>query len=224
MPSLTMVRGARRIFRAVAVAGGETAADDVDDRPLCTGDLLVTVGKLAEHPAREDLLEPAVEDPAREPRVEVGAEDTSGLPSLDHPLDRREPHPDLVHLLLQVRAARDLAHHHANEVGIVPPRAQQDLGDPAQLLVGRLVGLLDAREPPEQLSPVLAEERREHLLLGGEVVVEQAVRDPRLLGDVADARGVVAVPGEDANGGVDDEAALLLARGLPVAPRALACD
>ena len=80
------------------------------------------------------------------------------------------------------------------------------------------------REAPEQLAPVLAEERREHLLLGREVVVEQAVRDARLLGDVADAGGVVAVAREDAHGGVDDEAALLLAPGLTVAAGALARD
>ena len=55
-------------------------------------------------------------------------------------------------------------------------------------------------------------------------MVEKAVRDTRFLGDVTDARGVVAVSGKDANGGIDDQAALLLARGLPVAPRALACD
>ena len=55
-------------------------------------------------------------------------------------------------------------------------------------------------------------------------MVEQAVRDAGLLGDVADARGVVAVAGEDADGGVDDEAPLLLARGLPVTARALARD
>ena len=55
-------------------------------------------------------------------------------------------------------------------------------------------------------------------------MVEQAVRDACLLGDVADARGVVAVAGEDAHGRVEDEAALLLARGLPVAAGALARD
>ncbi len=123
-----------------------------------------------------------------------------------------------------MRAAGHLADHHADEVGIVPPGAQQDLGDPAQLLVGGLVGLLDPRETPEQLAPVLAEERRKHLFLGGEVVVEQAVRDTGFLRDVADARGVVAVAGEDAHGGVDDEASLLLTGGLPVAARTLARD
>src|SRR4051812_10625890 len=199
-----------------AAGAGETAADDIDDRPLSTGDLLVTVGKLAENPARQNLFQPAVEDPAREARVEVGAEHALRLAALDHPLDRGEPHLDVVDLLLQVRAARNLAHHHPDEVGIVPPRAQQDLGDPAQLLVGRLVRFLDPLEPPEQLAPVLAEERCQHRLLGGEVVVEEPVRDARLLGDVAHTGGVVAVPREDADGSVDDQATLLLARRLTV--------
>ena len=223
-PSLTMVATLEPSSASGVAADGETAADDVDDRPLCTGDLLVTVGKLAEHPARQDLLEPSVEDPARKSRVEVGAEDALRLPALDHPLDRREPHPELVDLLLEVGAARDLAHHHAHEVGIVAPRAEQDLGDPAQLLVGGLVGLLDLREALEQLAPVLAEEGREHRFLGREVVVEEAVRDARLLGDVADAGGVVAVPCEDADGGVDDQAALLLACRLTVSGGALLCS
>jgi len=40
-------------------------------------------------------------------------------------------------------------------------------------------------------------------------VVEQAVRDARVLGDVADARAVVTMLGEDANRGVEDEGALV---------------
>ena len=118
-------------------------------------------------------------------------------------------------------AARDIAHHHGDEVGVVAPRAKEDLGDPAQLLVGRLVRRSHLLEADEQVAPVLAEERREHLLLGREVVVEQAVGDARLLGDVADARGVVALAREDADGRLDDEAALLLAPGLALAGGAL---
>src|SRR5512132_4380576 len=53
----------------------EAAQDDVDDRALGTGDLLVAVGKPAHHPAGEDLLEAAVHHPARETRVELGPED-----------------------------------------------------------------------------------------------------------------------------------------------------
>ena len=55
-------------------------------------------------------------------------------------------------------------------------------------------------------------------------MVEQAVGDACLLGDVADAGGVVAVACEHAHGGVEDQAALLLAPGLTVAAGALARD
>ena len=95
--------------------------------------------------------------------------------------------PDLVELPLEVLAARDLAHHHAHQVGIVPPGTEQDLGHASELLLGRLRRRLDLVEALEQLAPVLAEDRREDLLLGGEVVVQQPVGDPCLLGDVADA-------------------------------------
>ena len=44
-------------------------------------------------------------------------------------------------------------------------------------------------------------------------MVEQAVRDPRLLGDVADAGRVVAAAREDADGRVEDDATLLRAAG-----------
>ena len=67
--------------------------------------------------------------------------------------------------------------------------------------------VLDRAEAPDELAPVLDEDRRKHLVLRGEVVVEEAVRDARVLGDVADARGVVAVLGEDADRGVEDERA-----------------
>ena len=123
----------------------------------------------------------------------------------------RKPSLHLVDLLLQVWAARHLAHHHGHERRVVPPGAQEDLRDAAQLLVGRLVRRLDGVEALEQLPPVLAEDRLQHLLLGGEVVVEEPVRDARLLGDVPDARGVVAGAGEHPDGRVEDEP-LLLAR------------
>src|SRR5512132_3643822 len=65
----------------------EAAQDDVDDRALGTGDLLVAVGQPAHHPARKDLLESTVDDPARQARVELGPEHALGLTLLDHPLD-----------------------------------------------------------------------------------------------------------------------------------------
>jgi hypothetical protein len=40
-------------------------------------------------------------------------------------------------------------------------------------------------------------------------VVEEPVRDSRLLGDVTDPRGVIALAREDADGRVEDEPALV---------------
>ncbi len=132
--------------------------------------------------------------------------------------------PNLVDLVVEVRAPRHLAHHHAHEIGVVAPRPEKDLGDPPQLLVGGLGRALDAGEAPEQLPPVLTEQRCQDLLLGREVVVEQTVRDTRLLGDVSDARRVIPTPGEDPDRSVEDETALLLARRLPIPSGALICD
>src|SRR6478736_3479762 len=76
--------------------GGETAADDVDERPLGLLDVGVAIRELPEHPAGQKLLERPVEDPAREPRVEVGAEVTLGLAPRDDALDRVEGTSDLL--------------------------------------------------------------------------------------------------------------------------------
>ena len=60
--------------------------------------------------------------------------------------------------------------------------------DPAQLLAAGVSDSSTERDRLEQVAPGLAEDRLEHLVLRREVVVEQAVRDAGLLGDVADAR------------------------------------
>ena len=118
---------------------GEPAAEEGDDGSLGTRHLLVAVRQLPEHPAGEDLLEPAVEDPAREPRVEVVAGTTRrAWPRTITRWIARKPGADLVHLPLELRAPRDLAHQHADEVGPVAPRAQERLRDRAELLERRL--------------------------------------------------------------------------------------
>jgi hypothetical protein len=109
-----------------------------------------------------------------------------------------------------VLAARHLEHEHAHEVRVPLPRAQQDLGDLAQLLTRRVARLLDAFDRLDQRAPRLAEDGAEHLLLRAEVVVQEAVRDARLLGDVADAARVVPLPGEDAHRRVQKQSALFL--------------
>ena len=68
------------------------------------------------------------------------------------------------------------------------------------------VGLLDRRQ---QQRPALGEELVEDLVLGVEVVVDEAVGDAGLVGDVGDAGRVEALAGEDADRGVEDLAALV---------------
>ena len=75
------------------------------------------------------------------------------LPALlsldDYALERRERTLDLVHLRLQMRAARDLAHEHADEVGLAPPRTQEDRRHLPQLLRRRHPRFLDVADRGE---------------------------------------------------------------------------
>ena len=74
----------------------------------------------------------------------------------------------------------------------------------------------------EHHVPALEEQRVEHLVLGGEVVVDEAVGHARLVGDVRHAAGVEALAGEHAHRRVEDQPALVLRRLGPRATRALA--
>src|SRR5581483_2478477 len=76
----------------------------------------------------------------------------------------------------------------------------------------RLARGLDGVNAFEQRRPVLAEDRLEHLILGREVVVEQAVRDARLFGDVADTGSMESLAGEDADGRLENDAPFFLCR------------
>jgi hypothetical protein len=67
-----------------------------------------------------------------------------------------------------------------------PPAAEEPRRDAPQLFergFGRRLDVVDLRE---QVAPRLPEDRVEHLVFRREVVVEQAVGDAGLLGDVAD--------------------------------------
>src|SRR5262249_36303721 len=54
----------------------------------------------------------------------------------------------------------------------------------------------------------------EDLILGGEVVVDESVRDPRLIGDVGDPAGVKSLAREHAHGGIEDHPPLVDGGGL----------
>src|SRR5581483_10481758 len=102
--------------------------------------------------------------------------------------DRADRLHELPGPLLHLGASCDLAHDDADDIGLSKPSLEHGCGDTAQLLERRVAGRLDRMEAIEQYRPMLAEDRLEHLVLRREVVVEQTVRDARLLCDVADAR------------------------------------
>ena len=113
----------------------------------------------------------------------------------------RDTWSELLEAIARVAESAEPAREQLRQVAAILLRSWRRDPDLVRVLV-REVGL-------EQL-PRLAEDRLEHLFLRAEVVIEQPVRDARLLGDVADARGVVALAREDADGRVEDQPALLL--------------
>ncbi len=74
---------------------------------------------------------------------------------------------------------------------------------------GKLVARVDLGDRVEHDLPALEEELVEHLLLRVEVVVDEAVGDAGLVGDVGDAAVVEALAGEDGDRRVEDQAALV---------------
>src|SRR5581483_1130311 len=142
-----------------------------------------------------------VERPRRELRVGVGPHLAARLCRLDHPPQCSQRVAQDADPLPDVRAARDLANHHPREIRRDEPRAEVERRERTKLLDERLAGRLDLRRLGDDRRPRLAEDRLEHVLLRAEVVVQQAMRDARLLGDVADTRSVEPLPREDADRG-----------------------
>ena len=73
---------------------------------------------------------------------------------------------------------------------------------------GHLFGI-DLADQVEHHVPALQEERVEHLVLGAEVVVDEAVGDARLVRDVCHPAGVEPLAREHAHRRVEDQPALL---------------
>ena len=73
----------------------------------------------------------------------------------------------------------------------------------------RDVALVDVIDRVEHHRPAVQEERVEDLLLGLEVVIDEAVGHAGLVGDVGHAAGVEPLPGEHAHRGVEDDPALV---------------
>ena len=145
------------------------------------------------------------------------------LPLLDDALHDREGLAHLVDSILELLAPRHLADHDGDERRVVAPRSQEDLGDPLELVARRLVRRLDGAEAPDELTPVLHEDRAEHVVLRGEVVVEEPVCDTGIARDVRHSGTVIAVVREDADRSVEDQLALL-ALGVLVGTCCSLCD
>ncbi len=173
----------------------------------------------SQHPPGDELVDGAVDDDRRGVRVEVSAKLAVGLAALEDPSDRADRLHELAHPLAHFRAACDLADDDAHDVGLDPPAVEHGTDDAAELFDRRVTGRLDRMDALEQRGPVLAEDRLQHLVLRREVVIEQSVRDTGLLGDVADARRVEALPGEDAHGCVEDDPPFLLRCGRTLVQR-----
>src|SRR4029077_13058143 len=95
--------------------------------------------------------------------------------------------------------------HDAHDVLLVQPAVEESARDAAELLPRGLVRRLRRVDALEERIPVLAEDDVEDLVLRREVVVEQTVRDTRLLCDVADARRMEALAREHAHGRVEEQ-------------------
>src|SRR4051812_10574834 len=114
----------------------------------------------------------------------------------------------------RVRGARDLDDDHLHQVRLVAVRVDDEAGDQVELVAcGDLLLAIDLGDRVEHDLPALGEERVEDLFLRPEVVVDEAVRDARLVGHVGDAAGVEATRREDADRCVEDLAALVGGRG-----------
>ena len=165
----------------------EPGADDVHEHGLGCRDRVVAVGQPPEDPAGEQLVDAAVEDDRR-PVASRGRRGTPRLPgrarrcagsrrSASRARRSAAPPPGCARSRARGRARR-------------PARAATCAGEsPRRDGAARA----RARRTPRRRGsarpgrPVLAEDRLEHLVLRGEVVVEQAVRDSGLLRDVAHA-------------------------------------
>ena len=79
----------------------------------------------------------------------------------------------------------------------------------AQLVARGALGPIRLGDRREHHVPALEEQRVEDLVLGGEVVIDEPVRDPGLVGDVRHAAGVKALAREHPHRGVEDHPALV---------------
>src|SRR5436190_10330150 len=189
----------------------KSPADRLDDRRLRLLVLDLPIGQHPEDPAGEDLLDRPVERERREARRDLALEGARFLRFAHDVADERVRLGDLVRVAHaeRVRRAHDLDDDDLHQRGVVAVEVDDRRGDRVQLVARRDRRAIGLADEVEQDLPALEEQRVEHLVLRAEVVVDEAVGDVRLVGDVRHAALVKAALGERDDRGVEDEAALV---------------
>src|SRR5690348_7118391 len=98
----------------------------------------------AEDPAREQLLDGAVEGHRGEHRLDVATQSAAPLPLLDDPGDPLVGAADLLEVSLakRVRRPRHLDDDHLHQLRVVPVGVEDEAGDLAELLARTAIGLI----------------------------------------------------------------------------------
>jgi hypothetical protein len=144
--------------------------------------------------SREHHLRSAEDDVARELWVDVRPHLTAVTCPADDLLDGLERHhhrADVVRLEKLIRASH-LVDHHGHQVWFAPIYLDPEMHEPAHLLAKPDLHIADLVEIRHVLRPALRENRGEDVLLVVEVVVDEAVGDTGLLGDVRNLGAVKA--------------------------------
>ncbi len=182
-------------------------------RPLVSG----------EQPLREDLVGGPEEDPHGEARVEVLAELAAGDAVAQHVAEDAKVLDELApgEALDEAGAAAKLDLEDRGEVAVRADELEVEVDEGGQALGGRRLGARHGTALLEDVVHRLVEDDAQEVFLVAEIEVDGALRDPRVRGDVRDAGLVKPPAAEDANGGLQDAAALLGigARGRPLRGR-----
>src|SRR5260370_4779884 len=202
--SVTTTNPSSRSNRSVSYGIGRGSFEEEGGHGL--GGVGEAVGALAEDPRGRQLVHRAEQHLRGDLHGQVASDPARGDAFLQHRLDHVEVRRDLA----GGRAAEELlalAELHLDDLGQLGGRLDDVEVEPDDLPDLR-DGILLPRDllsyQGDPLGHLLAEERDEDVVLGLEIEVDGAARDPRLAGDVGDARVVVAVAREHADRGVDD--------------------
>src|SRR5262245_21499949 len=170
------------------------------------GGLGQAVAALAEHPGRRHLIHGAEEHLGRDLHGQVGAD----LPARHTLVQDRSDEIEVRRDFVRGRAAEELVTlaqldlHHFGQIGITLEDGEVERDQPADLRFGPAFRRDLAAHEGHPLRHLFPEERDEDLVLGAEVEVDRAARNPGFSGDVGHARVVIPVASEHADGRVDD--------------------